>query len=612
MTRWLTMVLANGSHEGKQIVDARALLPAVTPQIVSSPATEPAMRSGFYGYGFNVGATSAARMELSHSGGFVLGAGTNFVILPSADVAIVALTNATVSGVPESLTAEFADLVQFGEVREDWYKLYGDIFKPMEQPTGSLVGQKPPANPAPSRAAGLLRRHLQQRLLGPGAHHRERRQVAARPWRETGCAPGPLGRQRLHLLVGLRKLAAGNDFQGDVRRQQADPGVLRHVQERDVHEMTTVPGVEATGLTDAEVAQRVADGKTNDVPTRAARSVSDIVRANVFTRINAILGVLLVIVLSTGSVINGSFGLLIIANSAIGIIQELRAKQTLDKLAIVGQAKPLVRRQSGTKALLPSEVVLDDVIEIGPGDQIVVDGEVLEENNVEVDESLLTGEADLIAKDAGDNVMSGSFVVAGSGAYRATKVGHEAYAAKLAEEASKFTLVNSELRSGINKILQFITYLLIPAGLLIIYTQLFTTDAGWRESVLRMVGALVPMVPEGLVLMTSIAFAVGVVRLGRRQCLVNELPAIEGLARVDVVCADKTGTLTESGMRVSDLKPLSEAAVGDILAQLASDRRPAECQHAGHRRGLQDAAGVDGQRDGTVQVGHQMEWCVLR
>jgi CubicO group peptidase (beta-lactamase class C family) len=149
MTRWLTMVLANGSHEGKQIVDAKALLPAVTPQMVSSPATEPAMRSGFYGYGFNVGATSAARMELSHSGGFVLGAGTNVVILPSADVAIVALTNATPSGVPESLTAEFADLVQFGEVREDWYKLYGDIFTPMEQPTGSLVGQQPPANPAP-------------------------------------------------------------------------------------------------------------------------------------------------------------------------------------------------------------------------------------------------------------------------------------------------------------------------------------------------------------------------------------------------------------------------------------------------------------------------------
>ena len=326
-----------------------------------------------------------------------------------------------------------------------------------------------------------------------------------------------------------------------------------------------------SGLSDDEVAARVAEGKTNDVPTRAARSVSEIVRGNVFTRINAILGVLFVIVLSTGSVINGAFGLLIIANSAIGIIQELRAKRTLDKLAIVGQAKPLVRRQSGTQPRPPSEVVLDDVIELGPGDQIVVDGVILEEANLEVDESLLTGEADAIAKDAGDHVMSGSFVVAGTGAYRATKVGREAYAAKLAEEASKFTLVKSELRNGINQILRFITYLLVPAGALIIYTQLFTTGAGWRDSVLRMVGALVPMVPEGLVLMTSIAFAVGVIRLGRRQCLVNELPAIEGLARVDVVCADKTGTLTENGMRVSDVKKLDGAEVADVLAQLAAD-----------------------------------------
>jgi CubicO group peptidase (beta-lactamase class C family) len=149
MTRWLTMVLADGSHDGKQIIDPKALLPAVTPQIVASPASEPAMRSGFYGFGFNVGTTSAARMSLSHSGAFELGAGTNFVIVPSADVAIVALTNATPSGVPESVTAEFADLVQFGEVREDWYKLYGDIFKQMEQPVGSLVGQKSPPNPAP-------------------------------------------------------------------------------------------------------------------------------------------------------------------------------------------------------------------------------------------------------------------------------------------------------------------------------------------------------------------------------------------------------------------------------------------------------------------------------
>jgi cation-transporting ATPase E len=350
--------------------------------------------------------------------------------------------------------------------------------------------------------------------------------------------------------------------------------------------------ITAGGLTDAEVAQRVAAGKSNDIPERASRSVAHIVRANVFTRINAILGVLLLIVLATGSVINGLFGLLIVANSVIGMVQEIRAKQTLDKLAIVGQAKPLVRRQSGTRTLPPDEVVLDDIIELGPGDQIVVDGQILEEDNLEVDESLLTGEADPIAKDDGDAVMSGSFVVAGTGAYRATKVGSQAYAAKLAAEASKFTLVKSELRKGINRILQFITYLLVPAGLLTIYTQLFTTNAGWRESVLRMVGALVPMVPEGLVLMTSIAFAVGVIRLGQRRCLVQELPAIEGLARVDVVCADKTGTLTESGMRVSDVEELDAndqpESVADVLASLAAaDARPnasmqaiAEAYHA--------------------------------
>ena len=138
------------------------------------------MRSGFYGYGFNVGPTSAARMQLSHSGGFELGAGTNIVILPSADVAIVALTNATPAGIPEALTAEFADLVQFGEVREDWYKLYTDAFEPMGEPEGSLVGQQPPADTRARRAAALLRRDIQQRLLGSGTRHREGRQAAAR------------------------------------------------------------------------------------------------------------------------------------------------------------------------------------------------------------------------------------------------------------------------------------------------------------------------------------------------------------------------------------------------------------------------------------------------
>lgn len=333
-----------------------------------------------------------------------------------------------------------------------------------------------------------------------------------------------------------------------------------------------------TGLTEAEVARLRAEGKSNDVPARASRSVRDIVRGNVFTRINAILGVLLIIVLSTGSVIDGMFGLLIVANSGIGIVQEIRAKRTLDRLAIVGQNKPQVRREGVSKQIPPDEVVLGDIVELGPGDQIVVDGEVIESASLEVDESLLTGEADTVHKLEATQVLSGSFVVAGSGAYRATKVGRDAYAAKLAEEASKFTLVKSELRSGIDKILKFITYLMIPAGALIIYNQLFSSGQALKPALNGMVAALVPMVPEGLVLMTSIAFAVGVIRLGQRQCLVQELPAIEGLARVDVVCADKTGTLTENGMRLSELMLMDEHDSDSVTAALASlahdDPRP--------------------------------------
>ncbi|WP_249353331.1 HAD-IC family P-type ATPase [Rhodococcus sp. Q] len=333
-----------------------------------------------------------------------------------------------------------------------------------------------------------------------------------------------------------------------------------------------------TGLTADQVARRRAEGKTNDVPGRASRSVREIVRANVFTRINAILGVLLVIVLSTGSIIDGMFGLLIIANSAIGIIQETRAKRTLDQLAIVSQSQPVVRRDGATTALAPSEVVLDDVIELGAGDQIVVDGEVVEGELLEIDESLLTGEADPVHKQPGDQVLSGSFVASGSGAYRATKVGRDAYAAQLAAEASKFTLVHSELRSGVDRILKVITYMMIPAGALIIYNQLFVSEQDLGGALNGMVAALVPMVPEGLVLMTSLAFAVGVIRLGRRQCLVQELPAIEGLARVDVVCADKTGTLTENGMRLSELRLLTPddpagaaSRLQDALAAMAAD-----------------------------------------
>ena len=332
-----------------------------------------------------------------------------------------------------------------------------------------------------------------------------------------------------------------------------------------------------TGLTTAEVEQRIKAGQVNTLPPRSGRSTWDIVRANVFTRINFLLMVLFIMVMTTGSIQNALFGFLIIVNSAIGLVQELRAKKTLDNLAVVGEGKPRVRRDGVSTELLREQIVLGDIIEIGPGDQVVVDGEVIEASYLEIDESLLTGESDPVDKNPGDQVMSGSFVVAGVGAFRATKVGADAYAARLTAEASKFSLVKSELQQGINKILRLITWLLIPVGLATIWVQ-WNQPGVWQEKVLATAGALVPMVPEGLVLLTSLAFAVGVVRLARQNVLVQELPAIEGLARVDVVCADKTGTLTENGMRFGELEPVDDTTADrlrEVVAQVAAaDPRP--------------------------------------
>ncbi|GGO47040.1 MULTISPECIES: HAD-IC family P-type ATPase [Streptomyces] len=338
------------------------------------------------------------------------------------------------------------------------------------------------------------------------------------------------------------------------------------------------PTGRATGLTAAEVAERVARGEVNDVPVRSSRSTTEIIRANVFTRFNAIIGVLWVIMLFVAPIQDSLFGFVIVANTGIGIIQELRAKKTLDGLAVIGEAKPTVRRDGVAAELSTSEIVLGDLVELGPGDKIVVDGETVEADSLEVDESLLTGEADPVLKKPGDKMMSGSFVVAGGGAFTATKVGREAYAAQLAEEASRFTLVHSELRSGISTILKYVTWLMIPTSIGLIISQLVVKDDNFKESIAYTVGGIVPMIPEGLVLLTSVAFAIGVIRLGRKQCLVQELPAIEGLARVDTVCLDKTGTLTEGGMDVTELRPLNgseKTYVRKVLGALGeSDPRP--------------------------------------
>ncbi|MER5834105.1 HAD-IC family P-type ATPase [Streptomyces sp. NPDC002130] len=333
-----------------------------------------------------------------------------------------------------------------------------------------------------------------------------------------------------------------------------------------------------TGLTGAQVAERVERGQVNDVPVRSSRSTVDIVRANVFTRFNAIIGVLWLIMLVVAPIQDSLFGFVILANTGIGIVQEWRAKKTLDSLALIGEVRPTVRRDGTAAQVSTSEIVLDDLIEIGPGDKVVVDGVCVEADGLEIDESLLTGEADPVVKQPGDQVMSGSFVVAGGGAFQATKVGREAYAAQLAEEASRFTLVQSELRSGISTILKYVTWMMVPTAIGLVVSQLFVKENAFDDSVARTVGGIVPMVPEGLVLLTSVAFAIGVIRLGRKQCLVQELPAIEGLARVDTVCLDKTGTLTEGGMDVTELRPLQgadETYVRKVLGALGeSDPRP--------------------------------------
>ncbi|MET9531024.1 HAD-IC family P-type ATPase [Streptomyces sp. NPDC006649] len=345
-----------------------------------------------------------------------------------------------------------------------------------------------------------------------------------------------------------------------------------------VHPVELPHPARATGLTTAEVAERVANGEVNDVPVRSSRSTADIVRANVFTRFNAIIGVLWVIMLFVAPVQDSLFGYVIIANTGIGIIQEHRAKKTLDGLAVIGEAKPTVRRDGKAGEVSTSELVLGDLIELGPGDKVVVDGETVEAEGLEIDESLLTGEAEPVHKKPGDPVMSGSFVVAGGGAFTATRVGREAYAAQLADEASRFTLVHSELRSGISTILKYVTWMMVPTAAGLIVSQLVHERHDLKDSIARTVGGITPMIPEGLVLLTSIAFAIGVIRLGRQQCLVQELPAIEGLARVDVVCLDKTGTLTEGGMNVTGLRALGgadETYVRQVLGAFgASDPRP--------------------------------------
>ena len=326
----------------------------------------------------------------------------------------------------------------------------------------------------------------------------------------------------------------------------------------------------ASGLSAVQVAERVAAGRTNATDQRTSRTLAEILKANAFTVFNGLLVTLFVVILFTGRWQNGLFGLVVIANAAIGIVQEVRAKRTLDRLALLNAPRARVVRDNTPHDIDVAEVVLDDLLVVHAGDQVPADGLVRESAGLEVDESLLTGESESVAKTAGgDQVRSGSIVVAGEGHFQATAVGADAYAAKLTAEARRYSVTHSELVSGTNRLLRWISVTLVVVAPVLIWSQFRSTDNhGWRDAMTGTVAALVGMVPEGLVLLTSLAFVIATVSLARRSSLVQELPAVESLARVDVVCLDKTGTLTYGDIRFDRLELCPGADDSNVRAAL--------------------------------------------
>jgi len=305
-------------------------------------------------------------------------------------------------------------------------------------------------------------------------------------------------------------------------------------------------------------------------PHRSSRSWADILRANLLTRFNALLGGLLVVVLVIGPPQDAFFGLVLIANVAIGLVQEARAKIVLDRLSILTAPVARVVRAGRTAEVPPEAIEVGELVRVGRGDQVVVDGVLVEGEGLEVDESALTGESQGVLKRPGDPLRSGSFVLAGNGVYQATLVGEETLAGRLTAAARRYRPASSELRSGIDRILLAISFGVPPLGALLVVTQL-RAHPSLPDALRASVAGLVTLVPEGLVLLTSLALAVGIVRLGRRQVLVQDLAAVETLARVDVICLDKTGTLTDGRMAFGGIEPLTdeprpEAALGALAA----------------------------------------------
>lgn len=320
--------------------------------------------------------------------------------------------------------------------------------------------------------------------------------------------------------------------------------------------IAALPKVEVSGLSAEEVAEAVSRGDVNITSKQTSRSLMDIVRANVFTLFNAIIFTAMIVVLATGSWKDAVFGAVILVNTGIGIVTELKAKRTLDRLSILIAARAMVRRGGENIEIAHKDIVLGDILWLRAGEQVPADVEVLESWGLEMDESMLTGESATVRKTKGDDVYSGSTAVSGMALTRVTAVGEHSYAAKLAVQAKVYTKTISDLSRGINTILKYMTMVVVPLCVLLVWSQMHKVGGfveawqtgAWRGAVVSAVAGVVGMIPEGLVLLTSLNFAVAAMRLARKQTLVQELESIETLARVDCLNLDKTGTITDGGI----------------------------------------------------------------
>ena len=369
-------------------------------------------------------------------------------------------------------------------------------------------------------------------------------------------------------------------------------------------------GLGAAGLTEAEAANRLAAAR-RPRGGGTSRSYASIVRANVLTVFNLILAVFGTLTLIFGDARDALFLGIIVANSAIGIVQEVRAKRALDRLSLLVAPSARVKRDGLTRQLPPDQVVVDDVVIVQPGDQLIADGSVLSASDLRFDQSVLTGESEPVGHVAGDAVLSGAFVVEGTGAYRVTAVGEHSFAARVTGQARSFRHPRSPLERAINRLLYALVGLVIGLGTLLGYS-LYHRHAPVHTAVATSAAGVVTLVPEGLMVLVSLTYAAAAVRMSRRGVLAQQLNAIESLASVDTICVDKTGTLTGSALRVVEAVPCEDAADRRLTAALATLAAGASTRNL-TLRAIADAYPTEApQVSGEVPFSSRRRWSAIQ